>query len=143
MALGLILPLTAIATGLVGAAAFLIERIPSMKPTIEKLAVYQAGIGAAGAVIGLLQSMDVIFGSSVKPFSLWIVATATCLACVVVGLVLGYPLIQKLILDDLSEESRNKAAGFRNALAPFQVLGGIVALGGGIYCLLAWITSGR
>ncbi len=142
MAIGLLLPLTAIATGLVGAASFLVERIPSMKPTIEKLAIYQAGIGAAGAIIGLLQSMDIIFGSSVKG-SLWLAGTLTCVACVVVGLVLGYPLIQKLILDDLSEESRTKAANFRNALAPFQVLGGIVALGGGIYCLLGWIAGGR
>jgi hypothetical protein len=136
--IGLLLPIVAILIGLVGAASYLVSRIPSMRKTIEKLAMYQAGIGAAGAVIGILQGMDILFSSAKGPgvFMLWLVAVLTCFSCVLVGLILGYPLLQSIILDDLSEESRKKAEGFRNAIAPFQILCGLMALGGGFYLLI-------
>ena len=133
--IGFILPLLAIVLGLLGAAVYIVARMPSMQETIKKLSVYQAGIGAAGAVLGLLQGMDILFGSK-DSVILWLVAVLTCVACILVGLLLGYPLIQSLVLDDLSEESRNKAEKFRAAIAPFQILGGLVALFGGIYLLL-------
>lgn len=134
--IGYILPVLAIILGLLGAAVFIVARIPSMQESIKKLSVYQAGIGAAGAVLGLLQGMDILFSSQKGAVFMWLVAVLTCVACILVGLLLGYPLIQSLVLDDLSEESRNKAERFRAAIAPFQILGGMVALFGGIYLLL-------
>lgn len=136
MKIGLLLPIVAILIGMVGAASYLVSRVPSMRKTIEKLAMYQAGIGAAGAVIGILQGMDILFSSQKGFFMLWLVAVLTCFSCVLVGLILGYPLLQSIILDDLSEESRKKAEGFRNAIAPFQILCGLMALGGGFYLLI-------
>jgi uncharacterized protein YacL len=136
MKIGLLLPIVAILIGMVGAASYLVSRVPSMRKTIEKLAMYQAGIGATGAVIGILQGMDILFSSQKGFFMLWLVAVITCFSCVLVGLILGYPLLQSIILDDLSEESRNKAASFRNAIAPFQILCGLMALGGGFYLLI-------
>lgn len=137
--IGWILPFLAIVLGLLGAAAYIVARMPSMQETIKKLSVYQAGIGAAGAVLGVLQGMDILFATQKGAVFMWLVAVLTCVACVLVGLLLGYPLIQSLVLDDLSEESRNKAEKFRAAIAPFQILGGLTALFGGIYLLLKMI----
>lgn len=136
MKIGLILPLLAIVTGLLGAASYIISRAPSMRETIQKLSVYQAGIGATAAVLGVLQGMDVLFNSQKGFFFVWLVAVLTCISCVVVGLVLGYPLLQSLVIDDLSEPSRKRAESIRDTLAPFQIIGGLFALFGGFYLLV-------
>jgi hypothetical protein len=132
---GILFPLIAILVGIVGAASWLVGKIPSQQENIKKLAMYQAGIGAAGMVVGLLTFADFLTGAGTKG-AMWLVIILTALACTLVGLVLGYPILQGLFIDDLSEENRKKAEDFKNALAPFQVLGGIVALGGGVYVLL-------
>ncbi len=133
---GLLLPTLGIVAGAAAAAAFIAGKMPKMKENLEKLKAYQAGIGAAAAVVGLLSLVDFIPKPSNLAASSWLISLAVCLCLVIVGLVLGYPVLQSLILDDLSEESRNKAENVKNALAPFQILCGLICVAGGFMLLL-------
>lgn len=134
--IGIILPITCIIIGLLGAATYLIAKIPSLKDFIEKISPYQAGIGATGLVIGVFKLVD-FFGSSVKMgFITSLFFLISCIACIILGLVLGFPTLQKLFINDMSEEHRNKAERLRDTLAPYQILSGVLALGLGLYLLI-------
>lgn len=132
---GILFQLVAILVGIVAAASFLVGKMPTMKEKIEQLQTYQAGIGAAGAVVGILTFADLLSGGTLRG-SAWLIAFVTSISMLAVGLVLGYPLLQSIFLDDLSESSRNKAEEIKNMLAPFQILGGLIALGGGVILFL-------
>ncbi len=135
--IGWLLPILAILTGAAGAASFIVGKLPKMKDNLEKLKIYQAGIGAAAAVVGLLSLVDLIPKPHNIAVSTWLVGLAVCLSLLLVGLVLGYPVLQSLVLDDMSEENRNKAENIKNKLAPFQIIGGLICVGGGFMLLLA------
>jgi hypothetical protein len=135
--IGFLLPILGILAGAAAAASFIAGKMPKMKDNLEKLKIYQAGIGAAAAVVGLLSLVDYIPKPHNLSASTWLIALAVCFSLLLVGFVLGYPVLQSLILDDMSEENRNKAENIKNKLAPFQILCGLICLGGGIMLLMA------
>lgn len=134
--IGWILPIACILMGILGAASYLIAQFPSLKDSIAKISTYQAGIGATGLIIGLFKLVELV-GSPMKlGFFNVLIYIISCVSCIVVGLVLGFPALQKLFINDLSEEHRLKAEGLRDKLAPYQILSGVVALGLGVYLIL-------
>ncbi len=134
--MGILLPIVAILAGILAAASVVLEKIPSLKDSVEKLQKYQAVIGVITIFMGISPLLNWAKVSKSLGFVPWAALIACMAACVVIGFLLGYPVLQGLFIDDLSEENRKKADDLRLKLVPYKVLGGLVAIGTGIILFL-------
>lgn len=130
-----LLPLLAIITGLLAASSIVIKKLPDASKLIEKIRPYEAFIGAAA----LLMSVFSIFQISKLGFFSGVISSACIASCMVMGFLLGYPMIQELVLDDMSEDARKKGEEIYDKLTPYKVLSGLVGISTGIYLLLGVI----
>lgn len=139
--MGVLLPIVAIIAGILAAASVVLEKIPSLKDFVEKIQKYQAVIG----VIAILMALSPLFNWAVVTKTMSIVPWAALIACMVsctlIGFLLGYPVLQGLFIDDLSEENRKKADDLRLKLAPYKILGGLVSIGTGVILFLTYMGS--
>ena len=135
MALGLF-PLIAILVGLISAANFLIARMPNAKATIDKIAPYQATLGLVALVWGVLALIS--WGGAAGPMRMVMSLISICCmaSSIVAGFLLGFPLLQTYVFDDMSEGARTKSENLRKKLVPYHVLAGLIALGTGFYLLI-------
>jgi hypothetical protein len=132
---GLLLPLIAIIAGMLAAASVVIKKMPDAANLIEKIKPYEAGIGAAALVLGLLRLLTI--NIAFKIGLIWGLVSASCIAsCIIMGFLLGYPVLQNLLLDELSEDAKAKSIEIYERLTPYKVTSGLVAMGTGIYLLL-------
>lgn len=131
----LILPLIAIIAGVLAAASVVIKKSPDAANLIEKIRPYEAGIGAAALVLGILRLLSVM--TAFKFGLIWgLVYTACTASCIVMGFLLGYPLIQNFLLDELSEDAKAKSGEVYEKLTPYKITSGLVAMGTGVYLLI-------
>lgn len=135
MALGLF-PLLALIVGLISAANVFIARMPNAKQVIDKISPYQATLG----LVALVWAILALVSWAGMPGRMGFVTNVTSLVClassIVAGFLLGFPLLQTYIFDDMSENARRKSDNLRKALLPFHVLAGLTAFGSGIYLFL-------
>ncbi|CAA6798757.1 MAG: Unknown protein [uncultured Aureispira sp.] len=132
---GLLLPLIAIVTGMLAAASVVIKKSPDAANLIEKIKPYEAGIGAAALVLGLLRVFSAT--TAFKGGLIWGLAFTSCsVSCIIMGFLLGYPVIQNLLLDELSDEAKAKSGEIYTRLTPYKVTSGLVAMGTGAYLLV-------
>ncbi len=124
--------IVAIVSGVLGASSFIIKKNPDSADLIKKIKPYEAFIGVAALFIGvtLLLSYGRLSG-------LGLLATlAESASCIVLGFLLGFPVLQDLFIDDMSEDSRNKADQLYERLTPYKVTAGLVAIGSGICAII-------
>lgn len=134
----LILPLVAIITGMLAAASVVIKKSPDAANLIKKIKPYEATIGATALVLGILKLLGIT--TALKVGVLWGTVYFACVAsCIVMGFLLGYPVIQDFLLDELSEDAKKKSAEMYERLTPYKITSGLVAMGTGAYLLVIGI----
>jgi hypothetical protein len=135
MEYGIILLL--LAGGLLGASSLIVAKKPDAKELLSKLVPYQAGIGVALLVIGILNLLRWI-GHITDMFRMAPLAAIALYGSIFVALLLGFlfgmPLIAQWIPGDSPAE--HKANEMSKKLAPFQTILGIAAIGLALLLLL-------
>lgn len=135
-----LLPLLAIITGLLAASSVVIKKLPDASKLIEKIRPYEAFIGAAALMMSVFSIFKITVYFKIG-FLLGVVSSACIGACVVMGFLLGFPMIQELILDEMNEDARKKGEEMYEKLTPYKVMSGLVGIGTGIYLFLGVIFS--
>ncbi len=130
---GIIFPIVAIVAGIMAASAVVIKKLPNAAEHIEKIKPYEAFIGVGALVMGLMQILEL--GKLFRSFEGMVIIVAAG-ACIVMGFLLGFPVLQDLFLNDMGEETRAKADGVYEKLTPYKVMAGLVAMGTGFYTLI-------
>jgi hypothetical protein len=126
-------PIVLILGGILGCAGLIVAKKPDAKELIGKLQPFQAAIGVALLIFGVLNLLDAIrFLSlmSIIPVTV-IMAFAAVLSAIVLGIMFGMPMVAKL-----SASGAAKGEELGKKLAPYQTLVGIVAIVTGLFFLL-------
>jgi hypothetical protein len=124
--------------GILGASSLIIARKPDAKEMIAKLAPYQGWIGAVSALWGVWGVISAVLGLSllgVKPL-LWITILADAVIQLALGLLLGVGVLKTFIKNP---EANAKMDQTITKLAPYQGTLGLVAIGVGIWMVVASI----
>jgi hypothetical protein len=123
--------------GILAISGLIIANKPDAKQIIDKLTPYQAliGVGMIGlSVITFARSLKMLTDLFKLNFTLALGMWCMIGTGVALGALFGMPQIVKWIPGDSPAEQ--KAMEFAQKVAPFQVLLGLVALGGGLIVLL-------
>lgn len=127
-----------IAGGILGVSGLIVAKKPDAKALIDKLVPFQAiiGVGLLGFGLWLLiriGPLNMFRGFSIVPiYSLF--AIAATYGAILLGFLFGMPQIAKWIPGESAAET--KAMELSKKLAPFQLILGLVVLGGGLIGLL-------
>ena len=129
--------LVVIAGGLLAVSALIIANKPDAKQLIDKLTPFQALIGVAMialSVINLLRMLGVLTDMFKLNF-MWALGI-WCMfgAGVALGALFGMPQVVKWIPGESNAEQ--KAMELTQKIAPFQVILGLVGMGGSVLVLL-------
>lgn len=126
--------------GILAVPSLLLSRKPDAKEYLDKITPYQGWIGLAfcfWGVWGLIRAV-LSMGLLGSAPSIWITWVATSVVTAVLGFLLGYGMIQELLLSK-NEEALKKGAELKAKLAPMQGKFGIAAIIIGIIAILARI----
>ncbi len=123
--------LVGILLGVVAASSYIISKFPNAEEHISKLKKYEGYIGAIAVLFAIFQlfSLGRVHGIE------FILAIVAIVAFLVAGTVLGWPIIQELVVTELEEKNRKKADELYNRLIPYKILAGLVSLGVGVMLL--------
>ena len=132
---GFLFPLVAIITGLLAASSTVIRRLPETEGIIEKLKPYEAIIGSTSLFFAISGLFNLSLLSRIGGI-VFIGNIACIVACFTMGFLLGYPVLQGLFIDDLSETNRSKAKEFYYRLTPYKTVAGAIGIGSGVLLLL-------
>jgi hypothetical protein len=122
--------------GVLGAANLIIARKPDAKELIGKLAPYQGWIGAVSAlwgVWGIITSVLNIGWMTLAPIY-WITYLANSILSACLGLLLGVGVLKTFIKNPTAVEKMDMTI---TKLAPYQGLLGLVAIGVGVWMVIA------
>lgn len=126
-------PVILILGGILACAGLIVAKKPDAKELIGKLQPFQAAIGIALLVFGVLNLMDAIHFLSLMsliPVTV-IMALAAVASAIILGLLFGMPMVARF-----SASGAAKGEELGKKLAPIQTLVGIIALVSGVYFLL-------
>jgi len=126
-------PVVLMLGGILGCAGLIVAKKPDAKEMIGKLQPYQAGIGIALLVFGVLNLMDAIHLLSfvgAMPV-LVLAAVGAVFSAILLGIMFGMPMIARF-----SASGAAKGEELGKKLAPFQTLIGIIAFITGLIMLL-------
>lgn len=130
------LPLIAIIAGILAASSFLIKKLPDSASLIQKIKPYEGFIGAAALAMGILTLFNI--NAMMRIGMMYGVISLVCIvSSMVMGFLLGFPVLQDLLLDELSENARKKSDDLYERLMPYKVISGMAAIGTGLYLLFA------
>jgi hypothetical protein len=124
--------------GVLGAANLIIAKRPDAREAIAKLAPYQGWIGAVSALWGawgLISSVLNLGWLSVAPI-FWVTFLANAVVLLALGLLLGVGVL-KTFVKNAQADAKLDATVTR--LAPYQGTLGLVAIGLGIWMIVASI----
>jgi hypothetical protein len=126
-------PIVLILGGILGCAGLIVAKKPDAKELIGKLQPFQAIIGVALLVFGVLNLLDAIrLLSFVGALPVLVIcAFAAVVSALVLGIMFGMPMVAKL-----SASGAAKGEELGKKLAPYQTLVGIVAIVSGLVMLL-------
>ncbi len=122
--------------GVLGASSIIIAKRPDAKEMIGKLAPYQGWFGALSAIGGVwtvISSILNIGWLTVAPIY-WITYLADGGLQVVLGLLLGVGVMKQFIKDPTANEKMDQTIA---KLAPYQGMLGLVAIGVGLWMIVA------
>ena len=126
-------PVILILGGILGISGLIVAKKPDAKELLGKLQPFQAAIGIALLIFGVLNLMDAIRFLkliSVVPL-LSIMAIAAVVSAIILGILFGMPMIARF-----SASGAAKGEELGKKLAPFQTIFGLVAIVSGLYFLL-------
>lgn len=113
--------ITLIILGLLAAPSLILSKKPNAKELLDKITPYQGWIGLVFCAFGIWGVISAILNIGVLSIApiWWITWMAGALIQVLLGFILGYGLINKLILSK-NEEAKEKGAQLLAKLAPIQ-----------------------
>lgn len=133
--MNLILCLLAIVAGTLAASSIIIQKLPDADQYIQKIKPYEGYIGIGALLIALMGLLDINMILRQGFFDMMI--TFTCIAsCIVMGFLMGFPIIQEKLLEESSAEIRDKGNELYKKLTPYKVLAGLLGISTGIMGLL-------
>lgn len=129
-----------IALSIIAVPSLLLSRKPDAAELLDKVTPYQAIIGLVFCIIGLWGILQSVLGIGVLSYNpiWWLTLLAGRIVQAGLGFLLGYPLINTLILSS-SPEAVEKGREIREKLAPWQGKLGMVGIGVGIWMILSRI----
>ncbi len=122
--------------GILGASSLVIAKKPDAKALIDKLAPFQGWIGAISALWGawgIVSSILNLNWLSVVPI-FWITFLATSITLLALGLLLGVGVLKTFIKAPAAVEKLDATIA---KLAPYQGMLGLIAIGLGIWMVVA------
>lgn len=126
--------------GVLGAASLIIARKPEAKEYIDKLTPYQGWIGFVSMWWGLWMIISSILNMGVllKYHKIWwITLVAAGAVQLLLGILLGVGVFKTFIKDETANEKMDQAV---KKLAPYQGTLGFIAIGCGIWAIIARFT---
>ena len=132
--------LTLIVLGLLAAPSLLLSKKPDAKELLDKLSAYQGWIGLVFCILGVWGMITYLLniGSLSTAPIVWITYFAGETLQASLGFILGYGMINKLILSK-NQGAENKGAELLTKLAPIQGKLGLFAVVLGIWMVVASI----
>ena len=122
--------------GVLGASSLIIAKKPDARELIAKLAPYQGWIGAVSAlwgVWGLISAVLSLGWLAVAPLY-WVTFLANSALQLALGLLLGVGILKTFIKNPQANEKMDTTIA---RLAPFQGTLGLVAIGLGVWMIVA------
>ena len=130
-----IFPILLIVGGRLGASSLIVAKKPDAKELLGKLQPFQAAIGVALLIFGVLNLLDAIrllsFVSAMPVLVLTLFAAV--ISALLLGILFGMPMVARL-----SASGAAKGEELGRKFAPFQTMIGLVALVSGLLSLLFW-----
>lgn len=126
--------------GILAVPSLLLSKKPNAQELLDKITPYQGWIGLVfcfWGIWGIIQAVLNIGMLSTWPIW-WITWIAVSVVTAVLGFLLGYGMIQKLLLSK-NEEAMKKGEALRAKLAPLQGKFGIAAIALGVWAILSSI----
>jgi len=117
--------------------SLLLSRKPDAKELLEKIEPYQGWIGLVACVWGIWGVIQAILHVSGSTY--WIIWIAGMALLAILGFMLGYGLINKMVLSK-SDEAREKAAEIRAKIAPKQGKLGVVGIIVGVLMVFMYLS---
>ncbi len=132
--------ITLIILGLLAAPSLLLSRKPDAKELLDKITPYQGWIGLVFCIWGIWGTIQAILGISILGIApiWWITWIASTAIQAVLGFILGYGMINKLILSK-NDEAKAKGEELLAKLAPIEGKLGLIAVCIGIWVIIARI----
>ena len=132
--------ITLIILGLLAAPSLLLSRKPDAKELLDKITPYQGWIGLVFCIWGIWGTIQAILGISILGVApiWWITWIASTAIQAVLGFILGYGMINKLILSK-NDEAKAKGEELLAKLAPIEGKLGLIAVCIGIWVIIARI----
>lgn len=136
--MGIVNGLWLLVLGVLGAASLIIARRPDAREAIAKLAPYQGWIGAISALWGVwgVISMVLSIGWLTTFPIFWLTSMVNAVLSVCLGLLLGVGVLKTFIKDATATAKMDQTIA---KLAPYQGTLGLVAMGVGVWMILASI----
>lgn len=132
--------ITLIILGLLAAPSLLLSRKPNAKELLDKITPYQGWIGLVfcfWGIWGVIQALLNVAWFGTIPIW-WITWLASTAITAVLGFILGYGMINKLLLSK-NEEAKKKGEQILAKLAPIQGKLGLAGIIIGIWVIIAYI----
>lgn len=134
--MGLISGLWLAVLGILGASGLIIARKPDAKQLIAKLAPYQGWIGAVSALWGAWGIISAVLSLgwlAVAPIY-WITFLADAVIQLALGLLLGVGVLKSFIKNQQAQDKMDQTI---TKLAPYQGTLGLIAIGLGVWMVVA------
>ena len=130
-----------IVLGILAVPSLLLKKRPDAKEILDKIAPYQGWIGLVFCALGILGVIrQLLHMNTMGIFPIvWLTNVAVYVLQTLLGFLLGYGVIKKLILAQ-SDEAKRKGEQFRRKLIPLQGRLGLAAIGVGVWCVLVDMT---
>ncbi|MCP4180154.1 MAG: hypothetical protein GY756_20510 [bacterium] len=132
--------ITLIILGLLAAPSLILSKKPNAKELLDKITPYQGWIGLIfcfWGIWGIIQALISISLLGTYPIW-WITWVASSAVEAVLGFILGYGMINKLVLSK-SEEAKKKGEKLLAKLAPMQGKLGLTGIIVGVWVIIAGI----
>ncbi len=126
-----------IVLGLLAIPSLVLAKKPDAKPILDKIEPYQGWFGLIAAVWGLFNLIRLLMyiqGLTVVPL-LWLSMLAACLLMVLLGFLLGYSVLNKILLSK-NEEAKEKGEQVLAKIKPFQEKLGLAGIAFGVYLII-------
>ncbi len=129
-----------IALSLLAVPSLVLSRKPDAKELLDKIKPYQGWIGLVACIWGLWGIISMLLSLRLLARSpiWWISATGGAVLTALLGFILGYGLINKLILSK-NEEAKQKGKEMLAKLAPVEGTLGIIGIFLGIWLIITRI----
>ena len=130
--------ITLIILGLLAAPSLLLSKKTNAKELLDKITPYQGWIGLIFCFWGIWGTIQALLNiSTLSTFPIWwITWIASTIIQAILGFILGYGMINNLLLSK-NKEAKEKGAELLAKLAPIQGKLGLIGLCIGIWVIIA------